>query len=145
MLEFEAIWDTGATGCVITQGVVDACGLISTGRQKVTGVHGESEVDTFLVNIFLPNEVGFSGVPVTIGNLGENADVLIGMSIINRGDFAVTNVNAITKFSFRVPSEANIDFVVEGQRKQLTQQFQHGGSSNARKKKPRPAKSRRRK
>lgn len=131
MLEFYAIWDTGATGCVITQSVVDACGLVSTGRAKVNGVHGESEVDTFLVNIFLPNSVGISGVPVTLGILGEDADVLIGMSIINRGDFAVTNLDGITKFSFRFPSQVHIDFVEETRRNNPIPQFQHGGSKRS--------------
>jgi hypothetical protein len=111
---------------------VDACGLVSTGRTKVTGVHGESEVDTFLVNITLPNSVGFVGVPVTIGDFGKGADVLIGMSIINTGDFAVTNFNGLTKFSFRFPSEVHIDFVEEQRLKSLTPQFQHGNKRTAR-------------
>ena len=141
MLEFNAIWDTGATGCVVTQSVVDACGLVSTGRAMVTGVHGESEDDTYLVNIFLPNEVGMSGVPAIIGDFGKDADVLIGMNIINRGDFAVTNLDGKTKFSFRFPSEFHIDFVEEARRNTLVPQFQHGGSASARKKRPKPARS----
>jgi len=132
MLDFNAIWDTGATGCVITQSVVDACGLVSTGRALVSGVHGDSEVDTFLVNIGLPNQVGFSGVPATIGKLVKDADVLIGMNIINRGDFAVTNLDGITKFSFRFPSEVHIDFVEETKETNRVQQFQHGGSKRDR-------------
>ena len=35
------------------------------------------------------------------------------MNIINTGDFAVTNVRGRTKFTFRVPSQADIDFVAE--------------------------------
>ena len=42
--------------------------------------------------------------------MGE-ADVLVGMDIINTGDFAVTNLGGITKFSFRFPSLEHIDFV----------------------------------
>lgn len=120
---------------------MDACGLISTGREKVSGVHGVSEVDTYLVNIALPNEVGFVGIRVAIGDLGDDADVLIGMNIINLGDFAVTNLNGKTKMSFRVPSEADIDFVVETNRKNLSQQFQHGGSKANRTKRTKPARN----
>ena len=40
-------------------------------------------------------------------------DVLIGMDIITQGDFAVTNRCGRTKFSFRFPSQADIDFVSE--------------------------------
>ena len=40
-------------------------------------------------------------------------DILIGMDIINRGDFAVTNRNGKTMFSYRYPSMAAIDFQSE--------------------------------
>ena len=39
-----------------------------------------------------------------------HARVLIGMDIINLGDFAVTNKNGRTAFSFRTPSIEYIDF-----------------------------------
>ncbi len=89
--KFGAIWDTGATNSVITQAVIDACGLIATGMTKVHGVHGASVAETFLVNITLPNNVMFSNIRVTKGEF-SGADILIGMDIINQGDFAVTNL-----------------------------------------------------
>ena len=39
--------------------------------------------------------------------------MLIGMDIISKGDFAITHPGGHTKFSFRVPSQADIDFAVE--------------------------------
>ena len=132
MVSFDAIWDTGATNSVITQAVVDACGLVATGIAKVRDAHGERQVETYLVNIGLPNQVNFFAVRVTKGslydeNIGRNplrdSDMLIGMDIINSGDFAVTNHNGRTRFSYRYPSIAPIDFVA-GSR---TPQFQHGG------------------
>ena len=113
MKSFNAIWDTGAMGCVITQSVIDSCDLAPTGVTKVFHAQGEStNVDTFLVNIQLPNEVMVIGVPAMKGFLNET-DALIGMNIINQGDFAVTNLNGKTKFSFRYPSLVDIDFVEE--------------------------------
>ena len=109
---FQAIWDTGATNSVITQKVVDDCGLVATGMTKVRGVHGVSQSETYLVNIVLPDNVVFSGVRVTKGTF-TGGDILIGMDIINRGDFTVTNHNGITKFSYRIPSQGHIDFVEE--------------------------------
>ncbi len=44
-----------------------------------------------------------------IGNQG--IDLLIGMDIIGLGDFAVTNLNGVTQFTFRLPSVESIDFV----------------------------------
>ena len=72
-----AIWDTGATRSVISQKVVDACGLEAIGVQKVYHAQGEaSDVEAFLVNIGLPNNVEFQGLRVTLGVL-RSADVLI--------------------------------------------------------------------
>jgi hypothetical protein len=51
----------------------------------------------------------FTSITVTRGVL-LGADILIGMDIMNQGDFAVTNLNGITRFSFRIPSMAAIDF-----------------------------------
>jgi len=132
MPEFDAIWDTGATNCVITQVVIDACGLIPTGQALASGVHGEAEVrDTYLVNIILPNSVGVQSVVVTKGDM-EFVDILIGMDVITTGDFAITNLNGLTKFSFRFPSETHIDFAEEARIKSLTPKFQHGNKRIAR-------------
>jgi hypothetical protein len=113
--KFVAIWDTGATASVVTQAVIDRCGLIATGMTQVHGIHGDTVSDTFLVTIGLPNKVLFQELRVTRGELpgGAEGDILIGMDIIGRGDFAVTNRDGITVFSFRLPSKAHIDFVRE--------------------------------
>nr|ABZ06474.1 hypothetical protein ALOHA_HF4000010I05ctg1g38 [uncultured marine microorganism HF4000_010I05] len=63
-----------------------------------------------LVNIILPNSLGVRSVRVTKGDMA-GVDLLIGMDVIGKGDFAVTNLNEITKLSFRFPSAAHIDFV----------------------------------
>lgn len=112
---FTAIWDTGATNSVITQDVVNACGLIATGMERVYNVSGYTMQETYLVTIELPNRGRYTPVRVTKGNLLGAADVLIGMDIINTGDFAVTNFGGITKFSFRFPSLEHIDFVESGE------------------------------
>ncbi len=108
---FNAIWDTGATNTVITKNVAQKCGLIPTGMANVRGISGESTVRTYLVSIILRNEVCIPQVRVTEGILSGGADVLIGMDIINRGDFAVTNSDGKTTLSFRIPSIECLDFV----------------------------------
>ena len=42
---------------------------------------------------------------------GEPIGMLVGMDIIGRGDFAVTNHNGRTIFTYRCPSVGSIDFV----------------------------------
>jgi len=132
MLPFVTIWDTGATGSVITQAVVDTCGLVPSGMANIVHVDGSTQAETYLVDILLPQNVVFRGVRVSKGRLTGNANILIGMNIISQGDFAVTNFNKLTKFSFRVPSIEHIDFVKEGRRPQ----FQHGGRPNPKRHKP---------
>ena len=46
-----------------------------------------------------------------MGNQGLG--VLIGMDIITAGDFAVSNYNGTTMFSFRIPSQKKTDYVAE--------------------------------
>lgn len=109
---FSAIWDTGATSSVINKRVVDVCGLKPTGMTQVQHAGGISDAETFLVAIWLPNGVGFSSVQVTRADL-RGADILIGMDIITRGDFSITNLGGSTVFSFRCPSVRTVDFVKE--------------------------------
>lgn len=110
---FKGIWDTGATGSVITDKVVAACNLAPIGVCQVQTAGGSQSSPVYLVTVTLPNHVGVSEVRVTQGALGDGADVLIGMDIITLGDFAVTHPQGNTVFSFRIPSEAELDFVAE--------------------------------
>lgn len=60
----------------------------------------------------MPNRVFISQLEATSGKL-KDADMLIGMDVINRGDFAVTNVGGKTTMTFRMPSCECIDFVIK--------------------------------
>ncbi len=114
--KFMAIWDTGATASVITQEVVDRCGLKPTGMTQVHGVQGVSVAETFLVNITLMDgRIQITNVRVTRGTLPPGAQVLIGMDIITTGDFAITNVGGNTVFSFRIPSIKTINYNEEAE------------------------------
>ncbi|MEA2940598.1 MAG: hypothetical protein QOD09_1127 [Bradyrhizobium sp.] len=111
--KFRAIFDTGATNCVITQKVVDALGLKPISMAISETANGRCTCEVYLVNFRLPNTVRFAQWRVTKQDLPSKTDVLIGMDIIGCGDFAVTQKDGKTAFSFRVPSVARIDFVAE--------------------------------
>jgi predicted aspartyl protease len=111
---FQAIWDTGATGSVVTQNVVDTLSLKPIRIAEIQTGGGVYRTEVYLVNIILPNRVQFHTVHVSRG-IVTGADVLIGMDIIATGDFAVTNLNGKTVMSFRWPSITKIDFVVGSQ------------------------------
>ena len=110
LLEFDALWDTGATASVITAQVATKLDLLPEGTSRVFHAQGSSHVPIYFVNFGLPNRVGITGIRVTEGVL-KGCDVLIGMDIINMGDFAVTNRAGQTTFSFQMPSINQIDFV----------------------------------
>lgn len=114
---FQAIWDTGATNSVITKNVVEKVGLKPSGRVECHGVHGTSTVDTYIVDIVLPNRVCIVNVQVSECNLLSGIDVLIGMDIIQTGDFAISNGNGKMTFSFCIPPHKNpIDLVEKSER-----------------------------
>lgn len=110
--EFIGLWDTGASGTVISSTVVEQLNLKPIGKVKTFHANGESLVNVYAINIFLPNQVGFHFVRVTEGVL-NGFHFLIGMDIINMGDFSITNVAGNTTFSFRIPSIRTIDYVEE--------------------------------
>lgn len=116
IIECRAIWDTGAMGSVISTEIAQKLNLKSTGKARVYHADGQSTVDTYFVNILLPNNVGFSSLRVTEGKL-NGTDVLIGMDIISQGDFAVTSSMGKTKFSFQLPSTHDTDYVKEHNQK----------------------------
>lgn len=108
---FNGIWDTGATASAITENVVKKCGLKPTGMVQVKTAGGiVNNAPTYLVSLMLPNKVGFTSLRVTELPI-ESADILIGMDVIVRGDFSVTNYQGRTVFSYRIPSIERIDFV----------------------------------
>ena len=113
--KFVAIWDTGATGTVINQKVINECGLKPIGIAEVSTANEKRLSSVYLVSIFLPNRVYFPQLRVTEGTISE-ADVLIGMDIMTQGDFAVTNSDGRTTFSYRWPSAKRIDFVEESRK-----------------------------
>ncbi len=108
-----AIWDTGAVGSVISKRLADAIGIFPISTVNVTHVGGTSVgVPLYLVDVFLPNGVRVVNVRVHEAEL-DGFDALIGMDIITLGDFAISNVDGKTTFSFRIPSRAEIDFYHE--------------------------------
>ena len=105
------IWDTGASATVITQNVVDALGLKPTGVQAVNTASERNKItETYLVDLFLSDELVFRNVTVTLGVIVDGIDCLLGMDVISTGDLSITNLKGNTCMSFRYPSGHEIDF-----------------------------------
>lgn len=109
----KALWDTGATGSLITQAMAKKLGLLPISKAPITTPSGSKLSDVYLVNLYLPNKVVIPEMKVLSG-IPSNCDMLIGMDIIGLGDFAVSNYAGETSFSFRIPSYGKIDFCKDG-------------------------------
>lgn len=123
LINSTAIWDTGATGSVITPSLAAKLKIRPTGVVPVMTAGGLTTQNTYLINIYLPSKVILQMVEVTECQalLGDGAEALIGMNVICLGDFAVTNHNKKTIVSFRMPSQKTIDFV-EGMNRNISGQ-----------------------
>ena len=110
---WRGLWDTGASKSSINQKIVDDLSLIPVGKINISTANGVVPVNAYFVDIGLPNGVTVKNVLVSCADLGNDIDVLIGMDIIRHGDFAITNTNNKTTFSFRTPSIQEIDYVKE--------------------------------
>lgn len=140
---YQAIWDTGATGSVISPKVVQALNLQPITMQYVQDANSKRLVNVYLIALYLPNNIIFGSIKVTEANLGSGGpDVLIGMDVIAHGDFALTCKGGKTKFSFQFPSGSDIDFA-----KQATPPKKKKRPQQKKKKvrKPKPKKTHRKK
>lgn len=104
------IWDTGSESCLISNDIAQKLNLAVISYKIVVGVTDEQISPEYLINLFLPNGDSFKGISALVGDRLEDDECLIGMSIINKGDFAITNVNNKTTMSWRCPSVERINF-----------------------------------
>jgi len=111
-IDVVALWDTGATTCCVSEYVIKKLALVASGKARMSTPSSVDElVDTYLVDLVLPNDILVKDVVVAQSKIGsQGIGLLVGMDIISRGDFLITN-NGETVFSFRMPSEPLPDFV----------------------------------
>lgn len=119
-VQTRALWDTGASRSVVTPVVATQVGLVPVGKTKISHAVGESEVNQYLANFYLPNGVGITGLLVSECADTEGFGVIIGMDVMTHGDFTITNLNGETWMSFRTPSMSRVDYVGEANRLQFS-------------------------
>jgi predicted aspartyl protease len=109
-----ALWDTGATNTVICKSVTQTMNLRSMGVRNMHTANGPTVANVYLVDFVLPNKVLLESMQVTESDFTMNIPlfhILIGMDIINLGDFSITNYKGNTVMNFRLPSIEERDFV----------------------------------
>ena len=106
-----AQWDTGATNTCISEEIAKQYNLKPISYMRSKTPSGELISPVYYIDIELNNEVVFNNWTVMGSKIGEQGiDVLIGMDIISKGDFAISNYNKKTQFSFRLPSQQDVDY-----------------------------------
>ena len=110
---YTALWDTGSSMSVISSKLAEELNLKEVSKVYANSAGGKYKANNYVISISLPNKLNIENILVSSGTLGNGIDILIGMDIIGLGDFAISNVNNKTVFSFRFPSSKVIDFVKE--------------------------------
>jgi hypothetical protein len=125
-----ALWDTGATMSGITKNLAERLELKPFGMTSITTAGGVvTDVPVYKINcklasgvpinfpsnvsLELVNDVQIFNIAVTeLPNTGS-FDFLVGMDIITLGDFSITNKDACSCISFRIPPDPifHIDYV----------------------------------
>jgi hypothetical protein len=105
-VELDALWDTGATKSCMRPGLRDRLNLrmFRIGSSvTIAGIGGKVQADFTIVSIFLANNLKIEYCPVYVLDFPGSSDLIIGMDIVMKGDFAVCNADGKTSFSFAVP------------------------------------------
>lgn len=106
----KALWDTGANCCCISYDLVKRLKLKPIGAMPIATPSGTAIYNKYMIDIELPNNIELKDVTVCESEIGaQKLDLIIGMNIINKGDFAISNFSGMTKFSFRIPTSSDIN------------------------------------
>jgi predicted aspartyl protease len=99
---YRGIWDTGASMTMITPKIFSELKLTPVDTVTVNGVNSCKQVPVVLINVVLPNGIKVHGLRATVSEI-QGIDMLIGMDIIQLGDFSISNSEGKTVFTFAVP------------------------------------------
>lgn len=112
-LDFVGIWDTGATGTVISSTLRNNLRLPQAGYTEMSTANGVNKVEQCIASITLISGVHIPILTVCVieDKFLNGASALIGMDVITQGDFSVSTHDRKTTMSFRIPSQGKIDYV----------------------------------
>lgn len=103
-----AAWDTGAEHTSLSMEVIEALQLKPVGYDTIAVFGGVEKAGLYQVSIGLPNATIMHNMIVYGADLDEYS-MLIGMDVIRKTDFVITNKDGKTTFQFRSPSEGGVE------------------------------------
>jgi hypothetical protein len=102
-----ATWDTGATCSVITPKIAQELDLDIVDSVPLWAVNSTHIANVSFVSLRFPNGAIFNDVRVRVCPITPSTDMLLGMDVICQLDFAISNGNGQTLFSFAMPPFKN--------------------------------------
>ena len=102
-----AVWDTGATNTLISSKVVMELGITPYGKSGFSSANDIVEANVYEIHLAIP-PAGVVCNVLAMEKDDEDYDVVIGMDVISKGDFVLTNHDGHSTFSFRLPSQEEI-------------------------------------
>ena len=111
-LPVRLVWDTGAMNSIIPEALVSRLGLQGqeSGVIKLKFADIAKDYKTYMISLKIPGStIEIDGIAAAAADSIDN-EMLLGMDVIALGDFAVTNEDGKTCFSFAVPSSTSITF-----------------------------------
>ena len=111
-LTVTAIWDTGASHTAFSRTLIQKLDLICTGGEDhhYHSAEGLQSTKFYGANIYLTRKLHYPIWQVMEVVKVHDGEVLIGMDIIGKGDFVISNYPQEPIFSFRRPSQKRISF-----------------------------------
>ena len=118
-----SIIDTGCTNTSIPHSVIEFLALIPSGHQKMSAVNKSYVCNFYICSMIIEGQIQIdNAVLMELPQLESesetetptaNEEMILGMDILSKCDFAITNQNGNTEFSMAYPSKRNIDFTKE--------------------------------
>jgi hypothetical protein len=94
------VWDTGAMLTMITPNICSGLNLTQIDKTFISGVHsGKKEVPVVLIDLILEDKIRIPSVRAAVSEIPD-LDMLIGIDVIQQGDFSISTVNHKTLFKF---------------------------------------------
>lgn len=103
-IPIKAIWDTGATGTMISSATAKKAGLISSGVTQISGVHGAQSSKTYTVDIVFGNDFSIPHIKVAEASDMAGFDLLVGMDVIAKGIMLLDGTSGKLRVKFQYPA-----------------------------------------
>ena len=120
-IEYNAVWDTGASRSLIDKKIAKDLDLKSIGTTTAQHYKDKESTNVYKVDMIIPNTREKRQAVIENLTVAEeenfSGDVIIGMDLIQSLDIAITHTEEIINFSIRKPTNQIIDFELHGYEK----------------------------